>query len=120
MIMKKIYMKIQNSMEKLLNLLNLFEAWENANSTCINIYHHWNENKIYACDDEIINKRFWFICWLVYWDKIDFHKIHGHWPIIRYCRDNLKWDWNDVKEWVVLMLLSVQENPIDYLISILK
>ena len=63
----------------------------------------------------IISKKFWFIQWLVDNEKIDF-----------------SWEWKlsselvslferklDNAEWVIA-LLSIQDNPIEFLISILK
>ena len=65
----------------------------------------------------IISKKFWFIKWLVENDKID----HDHY-----------WNYALVGEWengsyfqlraveTILMLLSIQDNPIEFLISVLK
>ena len=65
----------------------------------------------------IKSKEFWFIQWLVENDKID----HDHY-----------WNYALVGEWengsyfqlraveTILMLLSIQDNPIEFLISILK
>ena len=60
----------------------------------------------------LISKKFEFIKWLVENDKIDFRKLD----------DNP--DWYDIdtgKEYLDLIaLLSIQDNPIEFLTSILK
>jgi len=61
---------------------------------------------------QVISKKFWFIWWLVQNDKIDFRKLD----------DNPDWyDINTNREYLDLVaLLSIQDNPIEFLISILK
>ena len=60
-------------------------------------------------------KKFWFIQWLVKKDKIDNSKF--------YDKNILKWFMTLTKEEKfdsVIMNLSIQDNPIEFLISILK
>lgn len=71
-------------------------------------------------DVYMISKQFWFIEWLVQNDKIDFEWMSWHWKIISYLTDKKGYKWNDVKEWVVLMLLSIQDEPVKFLSEILK
>lgn len=59
----------------------------------------------------IISKEYWFIKWLVDNDKIDLEKIWGN-----ESPDIFDYSFYEV----VLMLLSIQDNPIEFLISILK
>lgn len=62
-------------------------------------------------EDKIISKQYWFIKWLVENDKINKRK-----------------EYEDVKFWFVgysdyeclLMLLAIQDEPIEFLVSILK
>ena len=68
-------------------------------------------------------KKFWFIQWLVDNDKIDFNNIKR--IILNYeVEDNEAIEYYDLdfatKEETLLMLLSIQNNPIEFLISILK
>lgn len=60
----------------------------------------------------LISKKFEFIKWLYENDKIDFRKLD----------DNLDWyDINTNREYLDLIaLISIQDNPIEFLISILK
>ena len=60
----------------------------------------------------LISKKFEFIKWLYENDKIDFRKLD----------DNPDWyDINTNREYLDLVaLLSIQDNPIEFLISILK
>ena len=61
-----------------------------------------------------------FVKWLVENDKIDFEWMSWHWKIISYLADEKDYKWNDIKIWVVLMLLSISDTPIEDLISYLK
>ena len=60
----------------------------------------------------LISKEYWFIKWLVDNDKIDFDKLE----------DNSDWYFIDLSDnyLEILALLSIQDNPIEFLISILK
>ena len=59
----------------------------------------------------ICSKKYWFIKWLVENEKIDLDKLEK-----KVLKENLirKFD-----EWL-LMLLSIQDEPIEFLVSILK
>ena len=57
-------------------------------------------------DEKVLSKKFWFIEWLVDNDKIDIEKF----PQIM--------EYSDYES--LLMLLSINDNPIEFLISILK
>lgn len=79
------------------------------------VYHNpleWDEYT--DCTLNIISKKFWFIKRLIDNDKIDLEeveKINQTWNIyIRFW-----WDYEKV-----LMLLSISDNPVEFLISILK
>ena len=71
----------------------------------------------------IIDKKFWFIEWLVKKKKVDFELdeiIHKHKWI-----DYKTWKWIVVEKLCnkyesLLMLLSIEDNPITFLLSILK
>lgn len=114
-------------MEKLVKYLNDYEKWKWEK------YWRWNyvrgidkENKnifasrfpdwAYICEEEsraiIICKGYEFIKWLIDNDKINFANLE----------DNGDWyDINTENEYLdMLALLSIQDNPIEFLISILK
>jgi hypothetical protein len=59
----------------------------------------------------LISKKFWFIKRLVDNDKIDFREDF-------YLEDQHWWGFWDDED--IIMLLSIQDNPIDFLCSILK
>lgn len=63
-------------------------------------------------EEFILGKRYWFIQWLLDNDKIDFRKLD----------DNPDWyDINTNREYLDLVaLISIQDNPIEFLVSILK
>jgi len=69
------------------------------------------EEKSYIWVGKLISKKFWFIKWLVENEKIDLDKLEK-----KVLKENLirKFD-----EWL-LMLLSIQDEPIEFLVSILK
>jgi len=68
----------------------------------------------------IISKSYWFIQRLVEQDKIDFEHMEWNSKIVSYLYNEKKLGRNQIKEYLVLMLLSISEQPIDLLISILK
>lgn len=59
----------------------------------------------------IISKQFWFIQWLVDNDKIDEDKLENE-------------RWNDYDHFnrveTLIQMLSIQDNPIEFLVSVLK
>lgn len=104
-------------MEKLVELLN-----EYGNEIC----NHWGD---YPTDmDEFtdrdtywyLSKKFWFIKWLVYNDKIDRDEIiiNSDFMPVAFDRKWEKYEWSEEKQ--LLMLLSIRDEPINFLISILK
>ncbi len=96
-------------MEKLIELLNDFipEWWS---------IEHWGKSIFYEWvyyNDRIIWKDFWFIKWLVEKDKIDIEK--------EIKNSELNWlHEHYFREDCLLMLLAIQDEPIEFLISILK
>lgn len=70
-------------------------------------------------DVYLICKRYWFIKWLVEHDKIDTDIVYRMWFLCKtYDKDEV-WEYFEPYE-EILMLLSIQENPIEFLVSILK
>ena len=116
--------KKESWIETLIELLNEYEIWKWKNGLDIRQQyseHNFKYNKwLYNI---VISKKYWFIQWLVDNDKIDFdtipNKIKEIWmPIliqweIQYWFDSSDLDW-------LLMALSIQDEPIQFLISILK
>lgn len=109
---------------KLVRLLKEYEEWK------VEKYWIWNyiwlldkdlwiifadrfPDRVYISQDEsraiIISKGYNFIKWLVDNDKIDLLKLDNRIALL---------DFNKVDR--VLMALSIQESPIEYLISILR
>ena len=116
-------------MEKLIELLN-----EYTNHWPLYIRHSHNYEGIYAQVQEdftvdITSKKFWFIQWLVENEKIDWEKfqepkIRGTIWLISNWHNS---EWKSYKDYSkeldyesLLMLLSIQDEPIEFLISILK
>ena len=104
-------------MEKLIELLNEREKTVNW------VQHPWwcKEHLKYQCHwPRVINKKFWFIKWLVDNDKIDQDTKF----LISANVENQKngmWYVHTFDEYgSLLMLLAIQDEPIEFLYSILK
>ena len=95
-------------MEKLIELLNEYETTLEPNEQI-----EWTENWVKATPLTIISKQYWFIKWLVENEKIDYEKVYNNsdYPMVK--RDEFLYEW-------LLMLLSIQDEPIEFLVSILK
>lgn len=107
-------------MEKLIELLNEYEEEEELyeyDNWIINTWYDMQEVWKDLVELEIISKKFWFISRLFENDKIDIYT-------------NLKNNWTFRREFYaiegrkeyerLIMLLSVEDNPIQYLIDLLK
>jgi hypothetical protein len=104
-------------MEKLIELLNeydgdVLEYWFVDEDIRRKVKNFDNEKNTWK---SVVwyTKQFWFIKWLVENEKIDFKKL-----------ENLN-KFNDIlylrtAYYGLLMLLSIQDNPIEFLVSILK
>ena len=112
-------------MDKLIEPLNEYEEDSIKNSEWLNVMYIWkNEWTLHYYDNykdenifdnvrlKIISKEYWFIKRLLDNDKIDFLKLD----------DDSNWyDIDTGREYLdILALLSIQDNPIEFLISILK
>ena len=109
---------------KLIKLLNKYIGdWQDRLYACYPLdedfdkFFHTKDWEWTIEEAQVISKKFWFIQRLVENDKIDFYTI-------------LKENWTFRKEFYaienkkeyerLIMLLSVEDNPIEFLISILK
>jgi hypothetical protein len=113
-------------MEKLIELLNEYEKnriekinseWKLMVKLSFKPYTEESlTNKAYrSCWEEICSKYYWFIKWLVENEKIDNSKF--------YDKNILKWFMTLTKEEKadsIIMNLAIQDEPIEFLISILK
>ena len=115
-------------MEKLIELLNeyetphswiVFKSYDNYDGT-----FYWvdidGETEIAWSDSFICGKRFWWVEWLVENDKIDRDKnvlAFEFSSVYTYEGEDYE---EHLKECKLLMLLSIQDNPIEFLVSILK
>jgi hypothetical protein len=114
-------------MNKLIKLLNEYEKispsrlqrkYYSENWHIMYIDEEWEDVDDYRTDYEIISKEYGFIKWLVDNDKINFIKViqkKWHWEI-----DNIMLSMKEREYLELLMLLAIQENSIEFLISILK
>ena len=114
-------------MEKLLELLNKHRVelahWNLQNQLMRHyngyVFWLWDLNS-QNCVLLIISKEYWFIKWLVENEKIDFEKLREKYewefPIIY-----LEYTQELYSEYEsLLMLLAIQDEPISFLISLLK
>ena len=123
-------------MKKLIELLNEYEnrdleleEWEESNARTENNWHlRFNgANKVqfdtYMFDSLALSKQYWFIKWLVENEKIEYRKIIEKEIEVWFKLVRIKDYPNKIKEEDVeelLMLLSIQDEPIEFLVSILK
>ena len=109
-------------MGKLIELLNEYEEDKIKNSKWLDVMYVWkyewmlhyynnykDENVFDNVRFLIISKPYWFIRWLVENDKIDLLRLDNRIALSEF---------NKVERG--LMALSIQDNPIEFLISILK
>ena len=106
-------------MEKLIELLNeyetphswmVFKSYDDYDWTFYWVDCDW-ETEIVWSDALIISKKFWFIQWLVENEKIDRDRVDDSYENKFFWYTNYQ---------ILLMLLSIQDEPIRFLISILK
>ena len=108
-------------MEKLLQLLNEYMAL--GPFEFINYDEEYNIFRIIPwiyhkelSPETITGKRFWFIKWLVENDRVDEREAKS----IFYDKDFYV-HWNDITfEYLIIMYSSIQDDFIEFLISILK
>ena len=83
-------------------------------SVSFHLYH--NAKRYFSIGvEKVIYKEFWFIKWLVDNDKIDRHNVW--YSTMLWQLSDYHWlDW----EQELLMLLSIQDNPIEFLCSVIK
>ena len=101
-------------MEKLIELLNEYQYWVFVYENEQLRFRMWSKVKIWA-EPILISKSFWFIKWLVENDKIDDDKCD---IINEIYNDELPSKYTRYDG--ILMWLAIQDNPIEFLISILK
>ena len=128
-------------MEKLIELLNKYEVEKKPSRLQRSYYlwfvhnfwkwimyidEEWEDVDDYRTDYEIISKEYGFIKWLV-----DNNKITSDWikprdklvkeiTILDKDGNAIWWDNKYTEEEQLLMYLSIQDEPIEFLISILK
>lgn len=113
-------------MEKLIELLNewYLERY-GTNPHFVKFEDYWgNDYWYFVWDDklmvetEVWTKKYWFIKRLVDNDKIDLDGIEQR--AIEFFYDESPVRWKGIRTERLIMMLSVQDNPINYLISYLK
>lgn len=92
-----------------------------TDSICFHLYHKWK--RCFSIRIEtVICKDFGFIKWLVDNDKIDYKKdwknSNDTWYV--YVKADTKKSDLEIKSDTLLMVLSIEDNPIEFLVSILK
>ena len=115
-------------MEKLIELLNEYEkevkksdkVWsiDNDWDICRQTYEwvDYNEYTEYMNTNNLISKSFLFIKWLVDNNKIDYHNKINYDISLAINRVPKK----TTREERLLMMLAIQDNPIEFLCSVLK
>ena len=109
--------KKESWIDKLIELLNEYkklgkykEYWYNWKQVKLIKYaEDYAESTSEDVTEKIISKKFWFIQWLVDNDKIDLLRLDNRIALSEF---------NKCER--VLMALSIQDNPIEFLCSVLK
>lgn len=103
--------------DKYSNDAKVLDEWEYAVIDDGQSFLYWTREYSYLT---LISKKFWFIKWLVDNDKIDRDEIiiNSDFMPIAFDRKWEKYEWSEEKQ--LLMLLSIQDEPIEFLVSILK
>jgi len=106
------------TMENLIKLLNEYRK-EKYPKSKLRYYKYDSLNKEFLSncipndsEEKVLGKRFWFVKRLVDNKKINFVKV----------KDNDDWYYIDLNDKYLdlLALLSIQDNPLDFLVKILK
>ena len=109
----------ENWMKKLIELLN---EYDDNNWGVTDYWALYNKMDEWISETEylqVISKDFWFIKWLVQNNKIDIERLH---KIVDY-RLEIKENYvnaHDYNSDCLLMLLSISDNPIEFLCSVIK
>ena len=124
---------MEELLSKLIDLLNEYEKeikksefyeWEKWVWWDTNLFRRdtrdeeWSHLYSDTADTYVISKKYGFIWWLVDNDKIDISRIEYKYQDAEFELENA-----DLIEWksdFLIMLCSIQSNPISFLISILK
>jgi len=116
-------------MEKLIELLNEYEKiapsrlqrkYYSESWHIMYIDEEWEDVDDYRTDYEIISKEYGFIKWLVENNKIDV-SYKKHWENRPYKLHQFSGKAEKYSPYdTMLMLLAIQDEPIEFLISILK
>lgn len=110
--MEKLIELFKEYVDKYSNDAKVLDEWEYVVIDDGQSFLYWTREYSYLT---LISKKFWFIKWLVENNKIDYEKVR-------------KWEWNGSRwhfetvqpEYYIIMLLSIQDEPIEFLVSILK
>lgn len=111
-------------MEKLLQLLNEYQTQRESKFK----FSSYDERSLsfllidsneVLWEETIISKKFWFIEWLVLNMKINTDELMRHWHIVKTYDLDEPWDSYGYVD-SLLMLLAIQDDPVDFLVSILK
>ena len=124
-----LYYLIIQIMKKLIDLLNKYmkykeKFWPDKLTRFKGVDTSWNllfelKNWAYFQEEYIISKKYWFIKRLNNHDYIDTMKAYDKFD---YCT-MYQWEWKsdfEIQTDDLIMMLSIQEQPIEFLISILK
>lgn len=122
-------------MEKLIELLNEFDSWWDYDDYYWP-YQYWQDRDAYKYGKYyLVSRDYWFIkrlkendkidfdkCWLDISHYLSYNKRYDKWIVMA---KNYDYDTFVVEEFYppyeqLLMLLAIQDKPIDFLISILK
>lgn len=108
-------------MDKLIELLNEYDDnnWEVTDYWAL--FNRMSDWITRTEDLQIISKSFWFIKWLVDNDKIDQFYYENSVRVKKYIDEYEEYDYVFPMDYEqLIMLLSIEDNPIEWLCKILK
>lgn len=130
------YIGMEKLIEKLIELLNKYDKPVDEDERVYSEYS-WNflrgerEDMERMSPEKLCGKKFWFIKWLVDNDKIDLDKLKDNISFTMLTHSIWLWcEWHTAHEWesilkaiwtnAIIAYLSIQDNSLEFLISILK
>ena len=111
-----------------MQIIKLLNEFENEKSNTHIVYWHYYQNWFHYLENDktysellMISKEHWFIKWLLDTKKIDRDKLYVemNWVVyFNYYEQEVLEEYSD-SDWLI-MLLSIQDDPIEFLISKLE
>lgn len=117
------------TIERLVEMLNnhetmladacLKESWKTREETTV-VQIERKDRKVYTQSALVCSKKYMFIKWLVIINAFDFKKIYEAFPDFLKERIKKGKTSKEVRYENILMFLAIQDNPIEFLLSVIE